>query len=216
MGDVDVFRVAEVTDKAPVHDLGHALIGGADPAVGGDVKDDGVGGDALSDLLQQHLQLCAVAASGTEEFGGAGAKNVAVGQGEAQDLGEARFAGAEEPGDPDTDAFVRVSGSLIEFGEDAQVVLENGVGDDVFLDLGSDDGGVILVDLDDLLDGAIHLTSEQFLDAWHGGLENSGAVVGVRVERTHEAETGGAVEFTRVEQNGGDVQAPFHLLQEGM
>ena len=36
-------------------------------------------------------------------------------------------------------------------------------------------------------------------------LENSGAVVGVRVERTHEAEAGGAVEFTRVEQNGRNV-----------
>ena len=214
LGDVDVLGVAEVTDKAPVHDLGHALVGRTDAAVGGDVEDDGVGGDALGDLLQQHLELGAVAAAGSKQLGRGRAADVAVGQGQSKDLGKAGLAGAEEPGDPDADALVGVGRRLVEPLQDPQVMVEDGIRDDVFLDLAAEDGVVGLVNLDDLLDGAVHLTGEQFLDAWHGRSKDAGAVVEVRVEDAHEAEAGGTFHFAGVEQDGGDVQSSLHLLEE--
>ena len=75
-------------------------------------------------------------------------------------LGEARLTGAEEAGDPDRDAFVRLLGRLPVALQDLGEVAADGVGDDVLGEFVADDLLVGLVDLDDLLDAAGDVVGE--------------------------------------------------------
>ena len=84
--------------------------------------------------------------------------HVAVLQGIAEVLGERAFARAEEAGDPDADAFVRVGRGLGDGLEQMGVLVPDAVGGDVLGDLGVDRLLVGLIDLDDLLDLAAEVS----------------------------------------------------------
>ena len=81
--EIEVPRVAQALEEEPVHDLGDALVAGADAAVGGDVEDHRLGGDVLADVGQQHLDLW-IAAPLAEQLAGALAEDVAVLRGRAR------------------------------------------------------------------------------------------------------------------------------------
>ena len=80
-----------------------------------------------------------------------------------------RFAGAEETGDPDPDQTddVDLAGALdgVEIGaeEGAEMDVEF-PGDDVLVQLLPHRGGVVLVGLDDAIDGAVDRLGEEILD----------------------------------------------------
>jgi hypothetical protein len=167
--EVQVARVPEALQEEPVHDLRDALVAGADAPVGGDVEDDGLGGNALGDVAEQDLNPGIMAALG-EELGGPVAQDVAVCQAKAEVLGEARLARAEEPGDPNGDALVRLLPRGLVVVEHLAEVGADRVGDDVFGQLVADDRLVGLIDLNDLFDAAVDVASEQVLDGFgcHG------------------------------------------------
>ena len=57
LGQVEIAGIPEALQKESVHDLGDALVAGADAAVGGDIEDDGLRGDLLGDVAEQHFGL---------------------------------------------------------------------------------------------------------------------------------------------------------------
>ena len=136
--EVEIACVAQALEEEPVHDLGDALVAGTDTAVGGDVEDDRFGRDLLRDVLEQHLDLW-ISAALTEQFSGALAKDVAVGETKAEVLGEAGLTGTKEARDPDSDAFVGLLPGGLVVIEDLAEVAADGIGDDVFPQLIADD-----------------------------------------------------------------------------
>ena len=92
----------------------------------------------------------------------------AVLEGVAEVLGERAFARAEEAGDPDADALVRLGRGLGDGLEQGVVLVPDAVGGDVLGDLGVDRLLVGLVDLDDLLDLPRQVAGEQVADRRHG------------------------------------------------
>jgi hypothetical protein len=80
-------------------------------------------------------------------------QHLAVGDDVAQVLGEGRLAGAEEARDPDAHAFGRVARRVGDGLQDLLILALDPVGRDVFGDLVVDGSLVVLVELDDLLDG---------------------------------------------------------------
>ena len=63
---------------------------------------------------------------------------------------------------------MRIGRCLVKPLKDSDVVFEDLVGDDVFLNFTLDDGNIVLVDLNDLFDISVDFTSKQFFDEWHG------------------------------------------------
>jgi hypothetical protein len=92
------------------------------------------------------------------------ARDGAVRDREAEHLGEARLAGAEEARDPDRDALVRLVRGLAIRVEDAGVVRADRVRDDVLVDFVANDLFVGLVDLDDFFDATVDVVGEERLD----------------------------------------------------
>jgi hypothetical protein len=104
---------------------------------------------------------------------------------EAEHLGEARLARAEEAGDPDGDALVRLVGRLPVARRMLECSGADGVRDDVLADLLADDGFVGLVDLDDLFDATVDVVGEERVRGSGFGVRGSGFRVqgsGVRVQ----------------------------------
>ena len=52
---VKIPRIAQALQEEPIHDLGNALIAGADPTICGHIEDHRLGGDLFSDAREQHL-----------------------------------------------------------------------------------------------------------------------------------------------------------------
>src|ERR1039458_195759 len=107
--------------------------------------------DLLVDGLQDDIELW-VARACRKTARGRGAQDVTVLDRKAKHLGKARFARAEEAGDPDGDPFMRLLRSLLILFQHLHEVLLYRVRDNILANFGSDDVGVGLVDLDDLLD----------------------------------------------------------------
>jgi len=61
-----------------------------------------------------------------------------------------------------------VDGGLLVASEDSQKMVEDGVCDDVFLNLRLDDLGVVLIDFYDLLDVEVYGACQDFFDSGHG------------------------------------------------
>ncbi len=152
-----------------------------------DVEDDGDGVDALAQRLPGLDQLGATrgVVAGKQRFG----EGAAVGQrlaveGEAEQLGEARLAGAVEAGDPrggksraavllqlGFDGPQKVDELLVDAGLEApgsRVVLGKAAGDDVLRDLGLELLGALLVEVDDRRDVAGDVVFEEVADEHSG------------------------------------------------
>ena len=159
---VEVTGVAQALQEEPVHDLRDRLVAGTDAAVRGHIEDHGVGRDMLGDVLEQYLDPGVARASG-EQIRGAIAQDAAVLEGQPQVFRETRLAGAEEAGDPDTNALVRFVGRLAVLLEDVDEVFTERVSDHVFGKLLPEDLLAGLIDLDDLLDATVDVAGEELL-----------------------------------------------------
>ena len=126
---------------------------------------------------------------------------------EPEQLGEARFAGAEEARDPDADPLMRLVRGLAVALEDREIVLLDRVGHDVFVDLVAEDLLLDLVDLDDLFDSAADIAREERSDRFVAmdlpspSSEDFGTVVMLGVEHAHESKPRGTIELAGVEQD---------------
>ena len=133
-----------------------------------------------------------------------------------QVLREARLTGAKEARYPDRDPFVRLVGRLRIVVEDLHHLVLDGIRHDVLAKLFTNDLFVGLVDLDHLLDASGDVVCEKVLDclvSHHAPLEDLWPVVVFCVEHAHEAEAGSAVEFSWVEEDGGDVDLALELFE---
>ncbi len=113
-----------------------------------------------------------------------------------EDLQEVRLARAEEAGDPDTDEAedTRVAGVVERVEEGAEEAAEVDVqllGDDILVQLLPDRRGIVLVGLDDAVDGAVDRFGEEVFDEHfeEAGKLRSGEVK--EVERRGRREFGG-------------------------
>ena len=167
LGEVQVPGITQALQEEPVHDLGDALVTGADAAVGRDIEDNGLGGDLLIDGLEQDLDLRVLAALG-EQLARALAEDVPVGDGQSGVLGVTTFPRPEEASDPDRDGLAGVAPGGEVVLEKGLQVREDRMGDDIFVQLVADERLVSLVDLDDLFDPAVDLAGEQVLDGFDG------------------------------------------------
>ena len=160
---IEILGVPKALQEQPVHDLGQRLVAGPDTSVGRDVEDDGVCRDLLGDRPEQHLHLLVVRPLAEASRRGL-AGDLPVGDREPEHLREARLAGSEEARHPHRDALVRLVRHLAVRVEDARVVVFDRVGDDVLLDLRTNDLVVRLVDLDDLFNAPMDVVGEELLD----------------------------------------------------
>ena len=161
LSEIEILRVSKTFQKEPVHDLGQCLVPASDPPVGGDVEYDSVSRDILGDLSQVDANLAIICPS-RESF----ARGFHGRYRDSRSRGPSILAKLDlpEPKKPETQIAMPSLGLLraasVAF-EYLNVVVSDGVGDDVLIDLRPNDLGIGLIDLDNFFDLARDVIGEE-------------------------------------------------------